>query len=575
MSSSSTSKSTPKKNASKKKLKTSKEQMIQEALTSRILKEGWLNKRGGNVKSWKRRYFVIREHKCYYYKEQLTQKLAMRGHQPMGQVDFSVIASVDDVTAADLKGEKKGLEYFKLSVNTGRGFYLITAPSAELKAQWMSAFREALALYKKNEAMWQARAEGTYDPFADPEKMRLRAASQPQTTATPTNSMADPPEEDGSDDGSSSDDDGSDDDDIQPELPEELYAAGLADESDLVDAMRSEELFKAVLARRYPVVKALLGLRAGVTWRCPGQGNKTALHLAAEQRDRVALQLLLPHVSVGLQLLTCDLGWTPLHYAAVAGSSQCARVLIEAAPAQVRAYDRDGRTPVYLSLIAGHPKIVAACIASDLSSPETQWTALHLAVLRSDVPGYIQEVAALGAKPQPRLFSNNFPFALTLLHFAACAGHVPLLQILLDSNCFSPDALDQFNKTPLHIAANAGHAAAIQFFLQNGANIHAVDSRQKNPLHFAAGSGSLPSCEALFDAGASGANLDEYHFCPLHTAAAHGASAELVSLLVAWSPEGTANLQGACGYTRLSWRCTPGTWRRRRASCRTARASTR
>ncbi|MDP2436123.1 MAG: ankyrin repeat domain-containing protein, partial [archaeon] len=510
-------------------MKTSKEQMIQEALTSRILKEGWLNKRGGSVKTWKRRYFVIREHKCYYYKEQLTQKLAMRGVQPMGQVDFAVIASVDEVTAADIKGEKKGQEYFKLSVNTGRGFYLITAPSAEQKAQWMSAFREALALYKKNEDMWQARAEGTYDPFADPEKIRLRAISL--SPPTPTSSAADLNDEDSEDDSS--------EEDIQPELPEELYAAGLTDESDAVEAMRAEELYKAVVSRRYPVVKALLGLRTGVTWCSADHGNRTALHVAAELRDRVALQLLLPHLTGSLHHITCDMAWTPLHYAALAGSSECFALLLQAGRAQVRAQDRDGRTPTYLALIAGHPKIVEQCLQADMEGGDSQWTAAHLAILRGDVPSYITEVSST-----PRLFTNSFPFALTLMHFAACSGSVPLLQILADSNCFHIDCLDQFSKTPLHIAANAGRVPAIQFLLKQGARVVAIDSRQKTPLHFAAGRNSLEGCQALLEAGCAVGALDEYLFSAIHTAAAHGAAPELMALLVKKSLPDAANMQG-------------------------------
>jgi PH domain len=38
------------------------------------LKEGWLNKQGGSIKTWKRRYFVLRRDTVLYYRQALNQK---------------------------------------------------------------------------------------------------------------------------------------------------------------------------------------------------------------------------------------------------------------------------------------------------------------------------------------------------------------------------------------------------------------------------------------------------------------------------------------------------------------------
>lgn len=34
-----------------------------------VLKEGWLTKQGGRYKSWKKRYFALRESRLVYYKD--------------------------------------------------------------------------------------------------------------------------------------------------------------------------------------------------------------------------------------------------------------------------------------------------------------------------------------------------------------------------------------------------------------------------------------------------------------------------------------------------------------------------
>jgi 26S proteasome non-ATPase regulatory subunit 10 len=76
-------------------------------------------------------------------------------------------------------------------------------------------------------------------------------------------------------------------------------------------------------------------------------------------------------------------------------------------------------------------------------------------------------------------------FGDTPLHHAASAGHVDILQLLLNHGA-SVNAVNNDGRTPLHYAASWGHVDILQLLLSHGASVNAVDKEGGTPLHDAA-----------------------------------------------------------------------------------------
>ncbi|KAM9326229.1 CARD- and ANK-domain containing inflammasome adapter protein-like [Gastrophryne carolinensis] len=72
----------------------------------------------------------------------------------------------------------------------------------------------------------------------------------------------------------------------------------------------------------------------------------------------------------------------------------------------------------------------------------------------------------------------------TLLHVAACKGHVTVIEFLISKGA-KVDAKDKKHRTPLHKAAENGHEGAVKTLLQAGANIYSQDADSLAPIHLA------------------------------------------------------------------------------------------
>mmetsp|Transcript_36493 Transcript_36493/g.91470 ORF Transcript_36493/g.91470 Transcript_36493/m.91470 type:complete len:460 (-) Transcript_36493:145-1524(-) len=87
-------------------------------------KEGFLTKQGGSIKTWKKRWFVLKGDTLYYFKTQKDQ-------------DVTGVIKVDSSTECKLEPQKrkKGAYYF--SVNTPNRKYMIHAETEECARQWV------------------------------------------------------------------------------------------------------------------------------------------------------------------------------------------------------------------------------------------------------------------------------------------------------------------------------------------------------------------------------------------------------------------------------------------------------
>ncbi len=230
---------------------------------------------------------------------------------------------------------------------------------------------------------------------------------------------------------------------------------------------------------RFEFARGLVELGASWTWRFPRQ--KMLLHFAAELERPDAVQFLLGIDGIDVDSVD-QLGQTPLHRAALEGSVECARALLDAGakiegvqagidrPLHVAAKRADGQAEAMVRFLIERG-------ADPLGRGEKDYNILHYAAEKGQVgiAEYILEHCGAGRFGQ-------------LLHH--CSG----------SGC--PDA-----KQPLHVlcAVRRAETGAMrrlaQLFIAQGADVNAATNHNYLPVHWAAKHGLAGIFVQLVEAG--------------------------------------------------------------------------
>eukprot|EP01113_Clastostelium_recurvatum_P029996 TRINITY_DN3634_c0_g1_i2.p1 TRINITY_DN3634_c0_g1~~TRINITY_DN3634_c0_g1_i2.p1 ORF type:complete len:971 (+),score=190.15 TRINITY_DN3634_c0_g1_i2:181-3093(+) len=116
------------------------------------------------------------------------------------------------------------------------------------------------------------------------------------------------------------------------------------------------------------------------------------------------------------------------------------------------------------------------------------------------------------------------------LHFAARAGHIPVINELLRLGA-NKEAKESEGATPMHHAAWGGHEGAITELALHGAQYGTRDNFGQTPLHIAASFGRTQIILDLVQLGSSIYVFDDYERSPLHLAAQGGHVPTLLTLL--------------------------------------------
>jgi hypothetical protein len=166
------------------------------------------------------------------------------------------------------------------------------------------------------------------------------------------------------------------------------------------------------------------------------------------------------HISLGANVnQTNKQGWTPLHYAAVRGKTNCAEILL-----------KNGAK------------------VDPLTS--AQKTPLHYAADRGFAP-LIKLLLKNGANPNLR--DNE---GWTPLHYAAEKDRVECAEILLD-NGTKVNTLSRLGGTPLHEAAASASTTMIKLLLKNGADKNIRADNGKTALDYAVELKNTPVAKIL------------------------------------------------------------------------------
>ena len=89
------------------------------------------------------------------------------------------------------------------------------------------------------------------------------------------------------------------------------------------------------------------------------------------------------------------------------------------------------------------------------------------------------------------------------LWLAAYNGHIPCMEILIDSKVSPNDAIDSYENSPLHAAVSNGKRDAVAFLIEKGADVNKRNASGETPIVYTAARGDLQMLELLLDNKAS------------------------------------------------------------------------
>ena len=116
----------------------------------------------------------------------------------------------------------------------------------------------------------------------------------------------------------------------------------------------------------------------------------------------------------------------------------------------------------------------------------------------------------------------KFPFDIdsesidnwTALHLATSAGHLKIMEKLIDSGA-NIEAETTLKRTPLHIAAIRGNIEAVRTLVMKSAKVNAQDDDDNTPLHIASERGFGEIVEFLLINNADPKRLNSYRKTPI------------------------------------------------------------
>lgn len=255
-------------------------------------------------------------------------------------------------------------------------------------------------------------------------------------------------------------------------------------------------LHMAAISGNLDIVKYLVKRGANINAIIPNNGPKKPIHLAAQQGHIECVEFFL---DVGMDIDDTEGdGFTMLHYAAIWGKAELAKILINKL-ANVNAFNQNALQPIHLASMRGFVDVVHILLDSgafynkENSSGKTPKDLtqnndiikifetveeLFNAVDGNDllaVEKLINDGATVNAK-----ISDNF----TVLHIAAKNGFFEVCDVLL-KNKANPNIAGLHGIAPLHFAAEMSHFGIVQSLLTHGAMYNVMADSGVTPLEVA------------------------------------------------------------------------------------------
>ena len=208
-----------------------------------------------------------------------------------------------------------------------------------------------------------------------------------------------------------------------------------------------------------------------------------------------------------------NLGWAPLHLAAVKGYLPIVQILI-ANRADVNIQNNFGCSPLHLACITGHSTIIQYLIAKG-----------------ADV----------------NIKNNN---GETPLFVAAERGHLAIIQYLVEKGGANINTISKKRQTPLYIAYMKKHLDIIKFLIGNGANVNIQNDDGETLLYIAIREEESEIVQILIANRANPNIQNNFGWAPLHMACIRG-DLIIVRFLIENYSNTDVNIQNKNGQTPL------------------------
>ncbi|KAJ5717747.1 hypothetical protein N7488_003393 [Penicillium malachiteum] len=240
------------------------------------------------------------------------------------------------------------------------------------------------------------------------------------------------------------------------------------------------------------------------------------LHLAAKKGHWNVARLLLGR-NASPSILDGD-SIPPIIDAAKNGHLEIVRLLVECDPKTKYNSNQFWETPLLIAADRGDINMVRFLLdikSLTTSSNRLRQTALHLAVKK----GYIEICELLleydkrngpnvywrmwGIKPQAQVKARGEGMRGTPLAIAVHDGLVNMVELLLRSKSFSPDALNADKRLLFHDAVEASNREIVEIFLRFGVPVDMKGLNKRRALHIAARKGDVKMVKLLLEHGAS------------------------------------------------------------------------
>ncbi|KAI9757326.1 MAG: hypothetical protein M1815_001412 [Lichina confinis] len=153
------------------------------------------------------------------------------------------------------------------------------------------------------------------------------------------------------------------------------------------------------------------------------------------------------------------------------------------------------------------------------------------------------------ANANPKLAYRKDDDGRLPIHWAVSYGHLPIVELLVQTKRFDPDVEDESGWTPLMIASSLKEAdELVDLLLSKGADVGWKNNNGQTALHFTASKNNLQTARKLIAHKASARAKDRRGQLPIHRAAAIG-SVPMVQLLM--DQKSPINASDGAGYTAL------------------------
>ena len=108
-----------------------------------VIKEGFLYKKGGIIKSWSRRYFILNRQSLCYFRNETHDHLG-EGLDPLGRIFLS------DIVKIETEGVEKK-KAFVFALHTKKRAVLLQASNNEDRDAWVDTIRHTMESDKEAE----------------------------------------------------------------------------------------------------------------------------------------------------------------------------------------------------------------------------------------------------------------------------------------------------------------------------------------------------------------------------------------------------------------------------------------